>query len=552
MYIPLIALLLNGCGNDLLDQTVESVEVIKTVDTTNKIIERIPMALITDPIIEHSVDIIFILGEEIADPSCSVRQVLHNRVVEANRLSASLDNPYFVAIGNRESGRFENCDGNIELTDALAIQSVLIQKYGVSAEHIILLEESTNNEEHAKVAKHLTDTLLKKNVNISSMNLVSSQYDIEYDDQNGSYYSSVAAFNAEYGDHTFSVDNTFASGAIAPHRVWSSDFTFENGWNSLNEDDGIFIEDVNNNGRSDLVVIKGSEVYVGLSTGEKFIKNAIWSSTLPNSLHASVGRKVMMGDFTGNGATDILTLTDHGAYVSESNGSEFSEPTQWNEMSLGNSWNLGEDLFQVVDYNGNGRDDLVVFHLFGTYLFPSSGEFFDDSIKVSDDFGGNARVPDANISYLLDSNTQQYAERVLGDINGDGLADVVVFGYQSIFVAEQRKVGGFSPLKVWLENEERSDVSKQASGSVTIRSLVDMTGNGMADITVSDDNGVLIALSNGQAIEHGAASYYSFDIDEGEKENLQAIIFSDVTGNGLNDLISVSEQTIFVAENITP
>ncbi|MEV4755501.1 VCBS repeat-containing protein [Micromonospora sp. NPDC049559] len=148
------------------------------------------------------------------------------------------------------------------------------------------------------------------------------------------------------------------------------------------------VADVNADGKADIVVFtQGStaDVFVGLSTGTGFQGATKWHEyfSLP-------GESPRLGDFNGDGATDIATFTTNPAadvYValSDRQGTFVGTSVKWNDF-----FGLTGEFPYTGDYNGDGKDDAVVFtHNTSADVFTalSTGTGFQGATKWNDFFG---------------------------------------------------------------------------------------------------------------------------------------------------------------------
>ncbi|MBB5868282.1 hypothetical protein F4553_001661 [Allocatelliglobosispora scoriae] len=173
--------------------------------------------------------------------------------------------------------------------------------------------------------------------------------------------------------------------------------------------------DVNGDGRDDAITFThgsanspgSADVYVALSTGTGFTGSAKWHDWFaPGAEIAAVG------DVNGDGRDDIITFTHDGrgdVYVALSTGSSFGAGVKWHEYFA-----IAGEYPAVVDVNGDGRADLVTFtqgpaSAADVIVALSTGSSFGASQKWHDLFAVGAELP-----------------RV-GDVNGDGRADIVTF-----------------------------------------------------------------------------------------------------------------------------
>ncbi|MEV4755500.1 FG-GAP-like repeat-containing protein [Micromonospora sp. NPDC049559] len=147
------------------------------------------------------------------------------------------------------------------------------------------------------------------------------------------------------------------------------------------------VADVNGDGKDDIVTFTqggGGDVFVGLSTGSGFLGGAKWHDYFAIGLEAP-----RLGDFNGDGAADIATFTNdnsgdvivalsdrRGAFVGAGRWHDFFAPT-------------GEFPY-VGDFDGDGRTDITTFtHLpsADVYTALSTGTSFGPGVRWHDYFG---------------------------------------------------------------------------------------------------------------------------------------------------------------------
>src|SRR3954471_9538086 len=143
------------------------------------------------------------------------------------------------------------------------------------------------------------------------------------------------------------------------------------------------------------------------------------------------------------------------------------------------------------DVNGDGRADIVGFGFGGTFTaFGQADGTFAAPIQASNIFGSGAV---AGGWFSQDQTT-----RLLGDVNGDGRADIVGFGFAGTYNALGQANGTFSAPVLALNN---FGTSAAAGGWVSQdqnpRVLGDVNGDGRADIVGFGFGGTFTAL--GQA-----------------------------------------------------
>jgi hypothetical protein len=111
-------------------------------------------------------------------------------------------------------------------------------------------------------------------------------------------------------------------------------------------------------------------------------------------------------------------------WVSLSAGSSFRTPTRWVQaFDLAHGWTVQDYVRTVGDVNGDGKDDLVGFGQDGVYIALSTESSF-------------SAIRKATIAFDLAHGwtVSQYL-RTVGDVSGDGKADLIGFGLNGVYVA---------------------------------------------------------------------------------------------------------------------
>ena len=165
-----------------------------------------------------------------------------------------------------------------------------------------------------------------------------------------------------------------------------------------------------------------------------------------------------LGDFNGNGQTDLLLRNVNGAVGCFFTG---GEKTGWNYFqSLGDEWQISA----VGDFNGDGRDDLVLVHdagFAGTWLTQENGTMvWADLDTVSDGFS----VVGA------------------GDFDGDGVDDVLL------------KNGNYYGAWLVQNGNAKAWFGIGDLGDVTVEQVSDFDGDGVDDLRVRTTAGDLGSL----------------------------------------------------------
>ncbi|WP_353390276.1 FG-GAP-like repeat-containing protein, partial [Halopseudomonas sabulinigri] len=197
-----------------------------------------------------------------------------------------------------------------------------------------------------------------------------------------------------------------------------------------------------------------------------------------------------LADVNGDGRPDIVGFKGDGVYVAikHSSGDGYLTPAKYStRFGTHDGWSSNAVYPRMVlDINGDGLSDLVGFGHSGAWVSTSNGSSFTPQVLWSTDFG-----PQKGWS------NQDSHPRMLGDINGDGLLDIVGFAQSRVRVALNRQ----THFEVESDfSDFTSDFTRNAGWNTNDnfpRTLVDVNGDGKDDIVGFSPTGVKVALSTG-------------------------------------------------------
>jgi hypothetical protein len=328
-----------------------------------------------------------------------------------------------------------------------------------------------------------------------------------------SQIGSDTVFNFANGD-TLTLQNVSKSsltsddvvvGGFSGAKLVSTEFGASNaagGWASNN----VFpreLADVNGDGRADIIGFGNAGVTVALAMGggdfgppslrstEFGVSNTAggWSS---NDLFPR-----LMADVNGDGLADIVGFGGAGVTVALQTGSGNFGPSSLRSSEFGASNSAGgwssNNLFPrlMADVNGDGLADIVGFGGAGvTVALATGGGNFGPSSLRSSEFGASNSAGGWNSNNIY--------HREMGDVNGDGMADIVGFGIAGVSVARAVGGGNFGPAQLLSAEFGTSNASGGwMSQDLFPRKVADVDGDGghRADIVGFGGNGIFVAQS---------------------------------------------------------
>lgn len=191
----------------------------------------------------------------------------------------------------------------------------------------------------------------------------------------------------------------------------------------------------------------------------------------------------------------------------------------------------------MADVTGDGRADVVGFGVDGVWVSKNTVNGFEDGTRWIKDYHGNAKwTPDKYV-------------RTLADVNGDGKADIVAFGYSAVLVSLSSGTS-FGPQGIWYSGDFCStkgwDVNKHR------RQLHDVDGDGYRDIIAARDGNIYWAKNNynpttGQT-GFGTKQILASDLYKEEDLSLPShdLTFGEFDGDGKADVIYFAPNSVYL------
>lgn len=528
-------------------------------------------------------DLIIGLGLQVNYVSCNSRLLLERRVDRAYEVSLTKANPYFAFAGKGNPNSLKSCfdeNGN-GLTEAQAMKDYLMAKYKVSAERIILEEQSISTDQNAQFLMPILAEFEAKtgiNFNIQDMSLVTSAYHNHRQSwKDESDNSSVFYFNRDFGANTF-VDgkNVYSSSELSNEVVIDNAISM-----AFLNDKGESLKalgDINNDGKAEMVSVNTKRGEV-LSVG---FDGATFRSLIPAS--SVIIDSLLVIDINQDGYDELLIKEVSGKtliYLNLKNNTFEQTPLQVNIPS--NSLLSDIDSDQILE--------VITFNVDGVYVADTINA--GTSKRVLDQYGTESKT-DLNLDYVYGDINGNYP-RYLADITGDGFDDIVAFGHKAIYASVNDGKGNFLPKEIWLEDDAEGNGINFTAGAEFaeliigegwakgsgwtadkyLRGMADVDGDGRADIWAIGEHGVYVSWStdiNKDGIGDGFENLNSVWIYESKfrhnKENDSAYqqftpyrgwdlkkhprFFGDVNGDGRADLVGFGEEAVYVSLSENP
>jgi len=325
------------------------------------------------------------------------------------------------------------------------------------------------------------------------------------------------------------------------------------GWRAANHKR--VLADINGDGRKDIVGFGGQSVLVAFSQPNPALKRPQFVPLMDLSSDFVNGHRFpdklgswsfdrderFVADVNGDRREDLIGFTDDNVYVSLANGRlGFSQIQNWStNFVTTRSWDHDEHLRLFGDVNGDGFSDIVRFHdseVFVELSDPQNSKFSDPVVWL-----------DGNLTKKAGGWNKSRHVRVLADVNGDSMLDIVAFGERNVFVSLSNGTSFVEP-SVWLAEQRTQDYGGWRVES-HLRTVADVDGDGFADLVGFWEKDVLVSIADPTESKFllpevwlkGQLSYeQGWDADENPR------ILGDVNGDGADDIVAFANDGVDV------
>ncbi|CAO3358758.1 calcium-binding protein [Azospirillum melinis] len=343
---------------------------------------------------------------------------------------------------------------------------------------------------------------------------------------------------ADSGTYMFESMSTALTGNFSHAEGWSSEVDYPR-----------LLGDVNGDGRADIVGFSSSTVQVslGLANGSfgptqlgyngNFTRQYTWDSQEFNLRQ--------LGDVNGDGRVDIVGFKyfDVEVALGKEDGSfAASRAVMSGTFTTNTLWGSNSYPRLLGDVNGDGRADIVGFT--GSSVLTALGQADGTFGAAKTAYAGSFTTGtgwSSNITY----------PRLLGDVDGDGMADIVGFGADKVFIAQGRADGTFAPMKVAYSDNYTKNTGGWTSQDDYPRQLADVNGDGRMDIVGFASNGTYVSYGRADGTFSRlrlATSDYGYN--GWPTQNMYPRIVADVDGDGRADIVGFASNSVVVSRSV--
>lgn len=319
------------------------------------------------------------------------------------------------------------------------------------------------------------------------------------------------------------------------------------GWN--NDQHVRTVADVDGDGREDLVGFGNAGVYVSYAQDDGTFTPAVLElEDFGYDQGWRVDRHLReVADLAGDGTADIVGFGNAGVYVAFGQAAigqsdqQFQDPVPRSQYyGYDDGWRVDQHPRELADVDGNGSLDIVGFGDAGVYV-----SYF--TIPFDPFTSPELKVPD--FGYDQGWRVGQHP-RELGDVNGDGAADIVGFGHRGVHVAYSGAELSFTPALLRIEDFGyvqgwRGDQHLRTLGHLNADETADVVGFGNTGVHVAHG---LTTNTFGDPFEQ----FHVFGSEDGWTEDRYPRKLADVNGRGQEEIVGFGHTATYVAGTPTP
>lgn len=261
------------------------------------------------------------------------------------------------------------------------------------------------------------------------------------------------------------------------------------------------LADVNGDGKDDVIQVYPAATYVRLSTGTGFDAARLWSNVPFYGTKATLA-----AELTGDGDADLIAINGTSTWVMTSTGTAFNPPQPWLDVPF-----------------------------YGTRATLAGTGVVGRIEAVNDDSSWKIGIVVHSRAPVLDSDVPFYGDRatLLGDFSGDGYLDLIAVNSGSTWVMESPRGDptSFGPPQL-------TSIAPFYGTRATLAG--DVNGDGLADLVAVNDSSTWLMIAGATTFSAPRiASNVPF-------YGSQTTVMADVDGDGLVDLVAINGDSIWV------